>query len=266
MRGSHLLGVFLALGVSGVSAAWAQTPSVTSTPNAEVSQIRAAGTAKRGLRPDLATITVQFSAMGTTPREAGRLVALKADSLRRAFSASGIPLDSLVSGSRWYWWRGRIEVAMVPRYVPVERSPTPRVTQVIDTLYKASDAIEVRVRDLSRVGSVIDSALAHGVTEISPVRFSATPSPEVQDALTREATRSARRQAEAMASASGSRLGRLLALSTQPETRYGYDPYGLSEISVSSSFSGGEPGATTVVQPSITVTTTIYGRWEVLPQ
>src|SRR5689334_25221552 len=77
MRWSHLLGVSLTLGVAGVSAAWAQTPSVTSTPNGEVSQIRAAGTAKRGLRADLATITVQFSATGPTPKAAGRLVALK---------------------------------------------------------------------------------------------------------------------------------------------------------------------------------------------
>jgi uncharacterized protein YggE len=186
-----------------------------------------------------------------------------ADSLRRAFSASGIPLDSLVSGSRWYWWRGRIEMSVSSRYVQRQTTASPQMVQVIDTAYKASDAIEVRVRDLSRVGSVIDSALAHGVTEISPVRFSATPSPDVQDAITRDATRTARRQAEAMASASGLRLGRLLALSTQPEGRYGYDPYGLAEVTIASY--GNEPGATTVVQPSITVTTTVYGRWEVLP-
>src|SRR6266704_3354444 len=44
----------------------------------------------------------------------GSRVASRADSLRRALATLGIPRDSLVNRSRWYWWRGRIEVIAGP--------------------------------------------------------------------------------------------------------------------------------------------------------
>lgn len=260
MRWWHLPSVLLAL------PGWRTEPVAAQAPAApEVAQVRAAGTARRGLRPDLATLTVQFSAIGKTPIVAGRLVAMRADSLRRAFSASGIPLDSLISGSRWYWWRGRIEATTSSRYEARQVTSASPVTsvQIIDTVYRAFDAIEVRIHDLSRVGSVIDSALAHAVTDISNVRFSATPTPAVQEAITREATAIAIRQAQAMASASGMRLGRLLGLSTQPEVRYDRDVF--ASLSEAASAGNYDPGATTVVQPSIPISITVYGRWEVLP-
>lgn len=229
----------------------------------EIPQIRASGTARRGVRPELATLTLSFTAAGPTPGAAGRAVALRADSLRRALSAAGIPHDSLLTGSRWYWWRGRIEQTVAQRQVPRQPTATPGPTMVwiTDTTYRASDAIEVHVRDLTRVGAVIDSALAHGITEITPVRFSAAASPALQDELTREATAGALRQAETLAAASHTRLGRLLSLSTQPENRYDYAPYVLSE---QAGTGGSDAGSTTVVQPSITITVSVYGRWEIL--
>src|SRR5207237_3406710 len=108
----------------------AQTAPVTS----DVSQVRTEGSAKRSLRPDLATLTVQFTADGMSPTDAGRNVAMLADSLRRAFRGIGIPQDSLISGSRWYWWRGRVETQVSSRWVQHPGSPTMRPTseQVAD--------------------------------------------------------------------------------------------------------------------------------------
>jgi uncharacterized protein YggE len=73
---------------------------------------------------------------------------------------------------------------------------------VHDTSYRATDGIEVHVRDLKRVGAVIDSAFARAVTDISPIRFKATDLSEAEEAALREATERARRQAAAIAEAS----------------------------------------------------------------
>ena len=45
---------------------------------------------------------------------------------------------------------------------------------VRDTTYRANDAIEVRIRDLSRVGAALDTIMGRGMTDISPIQFTAT--------------------------------------------------------------------------------------------
>lgn len=238
----------------------------TST-RASVSEIRTAGTATRGVKPDLATIELQFFVDGSSPKEAGARVAMRADSLRRALVALGIPRDSLVSRSQWYWWSGRIEVRPQPARLPKRGDLVPYGQQIEptqDTVYRAHDAIEVRVRDLTKLGAIMDSAMAHRITDISPIRYSVSSTGAIQDALLGEATRRARQQAEAIAAATGAHVGRVLSLSTQGD----YTPrpgYALSEVVVSgmAGLSGGD-GGTTVVQPTTNVSVTVFGRWELL--
>jgi uncharacterized protein YggE len=132
---------------------------------------------------------------------------------------------------------------------------------VQDTLYRAHDAIQVRIRDLGKVGAVLDTAMAHGITEVSGVQFSATDVTTAQEEALREATTRARRQAEAIAAASGAQLGRILSLSTQSDNpdRFSFSTYA-SEMSDATA---AVPG-TIVVQPSILVSMTVYGRWELV--
>jgi hypothetical protein len=198
-----------------------------------------------------------------TPAEAGRRLAVKADSLRRALSTLGIPRDSLVSGSRWNWWRGRIEAIPQPvRYVQRD-TPTRRSSEAVqDTVYRARDAIQVRIHDLGRIGAVLDTAMGRGVTDISGVQFSATNVSAAQEEALREATVRARRQAEAIAAASGMVLGDVLSIGTQSDGRYGYyQPYALDGITVTGASSGSGDAATVVVRPTIPVSVTVYGRW-----
>ena len=223
-------------------------------------EVRTAATAERSVQPDLATVTLQFFAEGLTPAEAGRRLAVKADSLRRALGTLGIPHDSLVNRSRWSWWRGRIEAIPQPvRYVQRD-TPTRRYSEAVqDTVYRARDAIEVRIHDLRRVGAVLDTALGRGVTEISPIQFSASDLTAAQEEALREATVRARRQAEAIAGASGATLGDVLSLSTQSYGGNYYSPYSLSGVTVTGA-SGGD-ASTVIVRPAVPVSVTVYGRW-----
>lgn len=230
-----------------------------------IPDVVAVGTAQRSVRPDLATITLQFTGDGKTSGAAGIRVASRADSLRRALTAVGIPRDSLVSNSRWYWWRGRVDV------VPQAMRSVPRITvgpegqtrdMVQDTLYRAHDAIQVRIHDLSKVGAVLDTAMAHGVTDVSGVQFSATDLTAAQDEALREATTRAKRQAEAMAAASGAQLGRVLSLSTQSDNPDRY-LFASGYASLTGQQNPGTPG-TVVVQPLIPVSVTVHGRWELI--
>jgi hypothetical protein len=136
---------------------------------------------------------------------------------------------------------------------------------VRDTTYRGHDAIEVRIRDLSTVGAVLDTATGRGITDISGVQFAATDVSTSQDEALREATVRARRQAEAIAAASGLQLGRVLSLSTQSDYAERYRFYDFPGLNVSGAGEAvGERSPTVVVRPSVPVSVTVYGRWELI--
>ena len=225
------------------------------------SQVRTAATAERSVQADLAIVTLNFFAEDTTPAAAGRKLAAKTDSLRRALGALGIPRDSLVNRSRWYWWPGRIVAVPQPlRYIQRD-TPTRRYSESVqDTIYRANETIEVRIRDLGKVGAVLDTVMGRGITQISDVRFSATNVTAAQEEALREATKRARRQADAIATASGMTLGPVLSLSSQPVSRYDYSPVMLNGTVAGARADGGNMG-TVIVQPSIPIAVTVYGTW-----
>ena len=132
-----------------------------------------------------------------------------------------------------------------------------------DTTYRAHDAVEVRIRDLSKIGAVLDTALGRGITDISNVRFAATEVAAAQDQALRAAAVRARAQAVAIATASGLQLGRVLSLSTQADYADRFDEFTLSGA-VATGTEGQEGVATVVVQPSVPVSVTVYGRWELV--
>lgn len=233
-------------------------------------EIVTTASAERRVPADLATVTVRYSRMGRTPAAAGRALALKADSIRAALAAVGVPRDSVVNGSRWYWWHGRIEV--VETALPSEdvfgtdaygNRVLLRQIQHRDTSYRAHEQLQVRVRDISRVGRVIDVLLAQGITDIGDVAFSATNTEEAQREAIRLATERARGRAEVIAAAGGGRLGRTLRLSTEgsgePVRHVPY--FGLVTTGLVTE-EAPAAGATVVVAPVLNVSANVHGRWE----
>ncbi|MBW3571409.1 MAG: SIMPL domain-containing protein [Gemmatimonadetes bacterium] len=232
------------------------------------SEVVSSASAERAVSADLATVTLRFSRTGLTPSAAGRALALKADSIRAALAVLGIPRDSVVNGSRWYWWRGRVELVETEGrredvYQTDANGNRHLVRQIVhrDTSYRMHEQLEVRIRDVSRVGRVIDAALAVGITDIGEVAFSATNTEAAQREAIRMATERARARAEVIAAAGGGRLGRTLRLSTEGGGEaVRHVPY-LGLTTLSAQEAGPGTGATVVVAPVLKVTATVHGRW-----
>ncbi|MCC7133250.1 MAG: SIMPL domain-containing protein [Gemmatimonadales bacterium] len=242
----------------------------------DTAEVRTAATAVRNVRPEQASLTLQFTADGRTPAEAGRRLAARADSVRRAMMALGIASDSIVTSSGWYWWPERIQIIPSQRQIPA--TPPGRGYQaamdtvmmpdggmhhraILDTTFRTREILEVRVSDLSRLGRVIDTALALRITEISRPRFSVRDVRQVRIELLREATERAAGEAAAIATASGGRLGRTLYLGTESPEAGRYD---LQAVVFSQSSSAS--GETQVTAPTIAVSVVVYGRWQLLPR
>ncbi len=107
-----LLAFGLLQGTTAATPASAQTDSAAHpTP-----EVRTSATVERRVRPDFASFTLTFDATGPTPLAAGRTVAARAEHLRNALAALGIPRDSMDTGN--LRWRGRVEKTVLPpRYV-----------------------------------------------------------------------------------------------------------------------------------------------------
>ena len=246
--------------------------------SADTADVRTAATAHRSVRPDQAVFTLQFTADGPTPIQAGQRLAARADTVRRALMALGIARDSIVTGSTWYRWPERIQVLTSQRRIPA--TPPARGYQIavdtiplepnswyyrpiLDTTYRAREILEVRV-DPSRVGPAIDAALALPITDISRIRFSVSDVRQVQLELLREATERVSEQASAIAAASGGRLGRVLYLGTQAPDPYG-GRYGFETIDVRGTLEVTSAG-TEITAPSVAVSVTVHGRWLLMPR
>ena len=231
------------------------TPASAQEPAERESEIRTSATASRSIRPDLAIITLQFSATGDSPLEAGSNAAAIAARLRSAMGSLGIARDSMPTGrsNRWsWWWRGRVQ--------PIPTNRCERTTEVPsgqrcfqDTTYRYHDAMDIRIHDMSRVGSAIDSLLVQGILEFN-LRYMATQTDKVREELLREATRRAQSEAGIIAEASGHRLGRVRSLTTGESRSY---PYGLF-LTASAPTQSSE-----VVEPSISVSVTVTGSWDI---
>lgn len=98
-----------------------------------------------------------------------------------------------------------IALAAVQRYDEGERRPIPDG-------YQARHAVRVMVRDLARLGSVIDAAVAAGATETGGVRFALADPAAAHDAARRAAVAEAARAAAVLADAAGVALGAPLSI------------------------------------------------------
>jgi uncharacterized protein YggE len=236
-----------ALTVALAASARAQTASPIPAGN-----VRASGSASITVEPDLALVTIQYSANGRTPAIAGRAAARRANAIRAAIIALGIPSDSIpTTGINNYWWGSY-----------GNRSNVQIRNDMRDTTYVTNDAFVVRIHDLKLVGRVIDTALTEGAQTISNVEFQATNTKEAQLEAIRRATAEARARAGAVAEASGLTLGRVFDISVDAPPML---------LSMAKSMNEGvmmaramADASTTVVAPELKVQVSVNGQWEMV--
>jgi uncharacterized protein YggE len=243
---SRSLGVALAASLGVASGSAAQTADSSDEPG----HLRTSASATVTVPADLATVRFQYRASGETPYAAGQQAARRANAIREAIASKGVALDSLTTPSAGGWWWGR-------------RSSMRFEYRRRDTVYVTQDKIQMQVRDLSRIGAAIDTALAEGAQTVSDVKFEATETEEAHRKALAEATGLVRAHAETMARAAGGNPGRLLELST--EKPVGYERSRFPSVTIAPTTFQEAPVRTTIVAPEIEVEVTVYGVWEFIP-
>ena len=94
-----------------------------------------------------------------------------------------------------------------PRYGRPQPGGTPRIEG-----YRAANTVSVRIRDLNRLGPVLDAMIRAGANQMNGVRFFIDKEDDLLDEARRRAVSDARRKAEIYAGSAGVKLGKVLAI------------------------------------------------------
>ncbi|MFK7962837.1 MAG: SIMPL domain-containing protein [Burkholderiaceae bacterium] len=163
--------------------------------------VSATGTAE--LAPDLAIVTMSVRTEEPTARRALTVNNDKMAQVLQALTESGIAdTDMQTSG-----------FSINPRIqYPNKREPG-AVPKTVG--YTVQNTLTVRVKDLSRVGAVLDQSVSLGVNRGGSIRFSnLDPADAIKQARI-EAVERARDKAETLAQAAGVELGKILRITEQ---------------------------------------------------
>lgn len=194
-----------------------------------VRTIRVEGTGEVKAQPDEAFIDLAVDTVAPNAKAAGEQNAKRMEKVIAALTSAGIAKRDLQTRN----------YAVYPEYgqpLPNEQEPKLRG-------YRVSNVLSVHVTDLSKVGSLLDQALAAGANRVDQVRFGLSREDSVQGEALRQAVARARKSAEVLAAALNVKLGAVLDASTVTE------PPRLYPARMAMAEMADARGATTPIQP-----------------
>ena len=161
--------------------------------------------------------TVSVSATGSVTAEpdvaqisAG--VVTEADSAKDAMSRNSVVMTKLIDGLK--------AAGIQPKDIQTTTlNVEPRYTQTKDgraaTIngYRVVNQVRLAVRDVKRLGDVLDQAIALGANQINHIAFDIANPETLKDEARKQAMENARRRGELYAKAAGGQLGPVLRIS-----------------------------------------------------
>ena len=166
------------------------TPSISVTGEASVSA-----------PPDLAQIDAGVASDAKTAREASDANNAAMGKVIQALKAAGIA-DKDYQTSR---------LSLQPQYANRPGSNVSSLPSVVG--YRASNRVTIKLRDITKVGNVIDTLVTSGANDIGDISFMVTQASKLLDEAREKAVADARRKAEIYARSAGVTLGAPLSIS-----------------------------------------------------
>lgn len=141
-------------------------------------------------------------------------VTARADSARQALDASNAAMARVMSllraaavGERDIRTSG---LTVSPVYERPDRDSPQKIAG-----YQATNQVTITIRDLNRLGTILDSAVTAGSNRVEGIRFRIANTEELLDSARGAAFRDAKRRAVLYAEAAGAKLGDVLRITEQ---------------------------------------------------
>jgi uncharacterized protein YggE len=203
-----LLAAALLAAVATPAAIATTAPAVAA--EAVMPTLTMSGEGSASAAPDQATVTSGVTSEGKSAREAVDANSKAMGALIDALKKAGIQAADLQTSG----------FSVQPRYAQPKQGSgeAPHIDG-----YEVRNQVTVRVRDLTKLGAVLDTAVATGSNQIDGIAFGLADPAPVLDKAREAAVADARRKAELTAKAAGVKLGRILTIA-EPGTDNGPRP------------------------------------------
>lgn len=148
--------------------------------------------------PDLATVSLGVTTQGSTAAEAMAANTAALTAVLERVKAAGVAARDIQTST----------LNLNPNWSNSDGSSMPVIQG-----YVATNVVQIRVRQLSGLGAVLDAAIADGANTLNGISFGlAEPEPAMDEAR-KEAVAEARARAELLTTAAGVGLGRIVSIS-----------------------------------------------------
>jgi uncharacterized protein YggE len=141
-------------------------------------------------------------------------------------------------------------LSLQPQYAPNRSGPSPVVG------YRASNRVTIKLRDVTKVASMIDVLVGAGANDIGGINFMVSQASKLLDEAREQAIADARRKAQIYAKAAGVTLGEPIAISE------GGSPTPMFRSKVA----GGMAASAPVAQGEETLSVTVSVSWAIKPK
>lgn len=140
--------------------------------------------------PDMATLAIGVEAQARTPSAAVETIGSEMRTVVEALRETGIEERDIRTG----------ELSLSPVFAepPEDRGGAPEIAS-----YIAANQVTVRIRDLGRVGEILDAGVSQGATRFGGLVFGLADPAPVEDAALADAMADALRKARLLAEAGG---------------------------------------------------------------
>jgi uncharacterized protein YggE len=237
------LGLCLIACLTALAGSPARALESRMTDNANDRWVEVSGEGTVSAAPDFARVTLGVTSAGKTAGEAMAANAKAANTLMSLIKAEGIaPADIQTT-----------EVSISPVFSQSSSSQTnpPTITG-----YSVSNNVTVLVRDIPRLGALLDKAVTAGANSVYGIGFGHNDPGALLDKARPLAVSDARRKAEIYASAGGARIGRLMALTEEGGSQ--------QPIAFSRAYVAGARAPTPIEAGEDKLTVTITARFELM--
>jgi uncharacterized protein len=163
------------------------------------SAISVTGEAQVSAPPDLAELDAGVASDGKTAREAAETNNAAMSKVLLALKGAGLE-DKDYQTSR---------LSLQPQYAPNRPGPSPIVG------YRASNRVSIKLHDVAKVASVIDTLVTAGANDVGNINFTVSQASKLLDDAREKAIADARRKAEIYAKAAGVALGAPISISEE---------------------------------------------------
>lgn len=197
------------------------------------------GTATIDVTPDIASVIVGVQTTAATATQAEADNASAADRVRSLVTRAGVAPNDIKTVSLQVW----------PQY-------DYRTGQPVLNGFMASHTIDFTVRDLRRIGAVIDAAIAGGATMVQGITYDTNDHSAASARAMAQAVKDAQVKARAMTDAAGVRLGSVVSITDIENTPYPFPVVRAAAAPVAG-------GATQVSPPDIKLTVSVTVGWTI---